>query len=53
MTSSWEDQDRVLSLDEKQKLENLTEKSSIEASPHDGFADATRVPRFGMGNVGG
>jgi len=40
------DQDRTLSLDEH-RLENLeSEESSIEAGPHDGFADANRVTKL-------
>lgn len=47
MTTIYGDQDRTLSLDEERRLENLErEENSIEASPHDGFADAARVTKL-------
>ena len=47
MSSIRDNQDRSLSLDEEQRLQDLErEKDSIEAGPHSGFADAIRVTRL-------
>ena len=47
MSSIRVNQDRSLSLDEEQRLHDVErEKDSIEAGPHNGFADAVRVTRL-------
>jgi hypothetical protein len=47
MTSIYSDQDRTLSPDEEHRLDKLErEENSIETSPHNGFADATRVTKL-------
>ena len=47
MTDIYGDQNRTSSLNEERRLEDLeSEENSIEASPHDGFADASRVTKL-------
>jgi hypothetical protein len=47
MSSIHGNQDRSFSPDEEHKLQSLErEESSIEAGPHVGFADATRVTKL-------
>jgi hypothetical protein len=46
MTNNYGEQDRM-SLDDEHSLDNLErEEDSIEAGPHNGFADATRVTKL-------
>jgi len=47
MSSIHDDEDHSSSLDEEHRLKNLErDENSIEASPHNGFADATRVTKL-------